>query len=72
VDNGWQQHIGVCLLSCRRSDPVADQPVMLLLQTDQEGQQQELALCTTRKGGVMLMVSPKSWHGKEGNVYMLH
>jgi hypothetical protein len=21
---------------------------------------------------LMLMVSPKSWHGKEGNVYMLH
>ena len=69
MDNGWQQHIGVCLLSCRRSDPVAGQPVML--QTDQEGQQQELALCTTRKGGAMLMVSPKTGMAKRAT-YMLH
>ena len=67
VDNGWQQHIGVCLLSCRRSDPVAGQPVML--QTDQEGQQQELRTVHDEEGWCDADGEPKNWHGKEGNVH---
>ena len=67
MDNGWQQHIGVCLLSCRRSDPVAGQPVML--QTDQEGQQQELRTVHDEEGWCDADGGPKNWHGKEGNVH---
>ena len=69
MDNGWhEQHIGVCLLSCRRSDPVAGQPVML--QTDQSGGAAAGAgTVHDEEGWCDADGEPKNWHGKEGNVH---